>query len=191
MVVPVTLDTILITEVLQDRPHRPINFAAEKAVLTKIARAMSESPSAVIQMLCDSAVLLCAAGSAGVSTLFDDENGGGFNWTALSGQVAPFVGGKAPREHSPCGVCLKLDAPQLFRHPELYFEWLRGPGIPVFEGLVIPLYGRERRHYGTIWVMKHEAGLGFDLEDVRIMTELGALMSTALRMLGWFERRDQ
>jgi hypothetical protein len=181
------LEHIRITHLLQERSQRSVNRETQKDTLTKLARAMSESPSAVIQMLCDCALGLCDAGSAGISTLFHDQNGGGFDWIALSGRVAPFVGGKAPRDHSPCGVCLKLDAPQLFRYPERYFEWLQGPGMPVFEGLVIPLYGPEQRPYGTIWVMKHEECTGFDLEDVRIMKELGSLMSTALKMLEWFD----
>lgn len=181
----VALADVLHTSELSNRKNRAIDFAVESQALTEIARAMSGSPRDVIELICEKALALCNAGSSGVSVLFEDD-GGGFSWEALAGVFAPFTGGVAPREHSPCGVCLALDAPQLFVQPERYFEWLQEPNIPVYEGLVIPLYGEGRRHYGTIWVMSHEPGQQFDLEDVRIMTALGEHMSTALRMLGWF-----
>jgi GAF domain-containing protein len=176
------LADVLITDQLRSRASRHPNSAIEKAAFVEIARQMSYGPEAVLQALCKAAFNLCSADSAGISVLRTTAERDGFSWNALGGALASFVGGWAPRDHSPCGVCLALDAAQLFSHPERYFEWLQAPGVPIVEGLVIPLYKANREAYGTIWIMSHDEDRHFDGEDLRVMIALGTHASTALRL---------
>lgn len=165
---------VLITHELMLRQSRVPELEEERKAFRKIASRMSDGPEHVLQVICDSAIRICKAGSSGVSILrkSDEE---GFSWDALAGQASPYVGGRAPRHHSPCGVTLQRGAAQLFSHPERYFEFLQQANLPIVEGLVIPLYNQHKEPYGTIWIMSHDPDVRFDYEDVRIMTELGSV----------------
>jgi hypothetical protein len=187
----VQLDDIIITDELLARKSRPVDVFAERRALNTIARRMSYGRGAVFDTLCDMALTLCRACSAGISILDHTDGAKGFTWEAVAGKLEDHVGGKAPRHHSPCGVTLERRAAQLFSHPERCFEWMRQAAVPIVEGLVIPLYknrieayGTNRKEaYGTIWIMLHEEGRFFDKEDARIMTALGEHASAALQML--------
>jgi GAF domain-containing protein len=183
----VQLEDIIITDMLEHRPVRAANMEAERKAFLQISTQMSETPNRVLQTLCDNAIEACKAGSAGISMLRVMEDGEDFCWNVLAGEAAPYVNGTAPRHHSPCGVTLARGAPQLFSHPETYFEWLQAANLPIVEGLVIPLYKKYCVPFGTIWIMSHDANRHFDKEDVRIMTELGGYATTALRLQGVFE----
>jgi hypothetical protein len=137
----------------------------------------------VFDTLCEMALMLCGAGSAGISILDNTDDAEGFTWEAVAGKLEGHHGGRAPRHHSPCGVTLERRSAQLFSHPERYFEWMQQAALPVVEGLVIPLYKQRRETYGTIWIMLHEEGGLFDKEDARIMTALGGHAAMALQML--------
>jgi hypothetical protein len=183
----VELEDILITDKLDQRPVRAPDMKAERKAFLEISSQMSETPGRLLQTLCDNALEICNAGSAGISMLRAMEDGEGFCWDVLAGEAAPYVNGTAPRHHSPCGVTLARGTPQLFAHPENYFEWLQAANLPIVEGLVIPLYKKYSVPYGTIWIMSHDTSRHFDKEDVRIMTELGGYATTALRLQGMFE----
>lgn len=180
------LEDILITDKLEQRPSREPDLGEERRALFEIAKQMSENPVNVLQSLCDNALQICQAGSSGVSLLRTIEGEEGFSWDALSGQASPYLGGRAPRHHSPCGVTLERGSAQLFSHPESYFEWLQQAKLSIVEGLVIPLFKKNQEAYGTIWIMSHDENRHFDREDVRIMTELGGYATTALRLQGYF-----
>lgn len=178
---------VLITHQLEIRQTRPPDLSEERRGFRQIASRMSDGPEHVLQVVCDNALKICNAGSSGVSMLRTINGEEGFSWDALAGQAAPYLGGRAPRQHSPCGVTLQRGTPQLFSHPERYFEWMQSANLSIAEGLVIPLYKRFREPYGTIWIMSHDPAKRFDREDVRIMTELGGYATTALRLIGVFE----
>jgi hypothetical protein len=179
----VQLDDIIITDELLTRKSRPVDVFAERRALNTIARRMSYGREAVFDTLCDMALMLCRAGSAGISILDNTDGAEGFTWEAVAGKLEGHHGGTAPRHHSPCGVTLERRSAQLFSHPERYFEWMQQAALPVVEGLVIPLYKQRREAYGTIWIMLHEEGGLFDKEDARIMTALGGHAAVALQML--------
>jgi hypothetical protein len=90
---------------------------------------------------------------------------GDFSWCAAAGFFKNFIGRITPRQNSPCGVTLTFGSTRLFSRPEWHFEWMRLPGIPIFEGLLTPMYRAKRQAFGTILVMMHSADRSFDKED--------------------------
>ena len=142
----------------------------------------------MIDSLLETALELCCAGSAGLS-LFETLPDGKrmFRWVNLAGEFKPYIGGTTPAEFSPCGVTLEREAPQLFAYPEHYFQYLAGAGIPIVEGLVIPIYvGAESP--GTLWIIAHDDECKFDAEDVRVMTSLAEFTAGALRVIRAYEQ---
>jgi len=175
----VPLRDVLITTELSHRPAREPDYRAENRALTLLAQAMPQSPQALLDRLVQVALELCEAGSAGISLLVPAAEGEQFRWEALCGAYANYVGGRTPRNFSPCGTCLDLGAPQLYHRPARHFEYLRAAQPELVEGLVVPFY-RGREALGTIWVVLHDAGRGFDREHVRLMQSLAGFVGIAL-----------
>jgi hypothetical protein len=140
------------------------------------------SPALLVNCFLQLALDLCEADTAGLSFLDNDSNGEQlFRWTHLKGRLEEHVGGTTPRNFSPCGVTLDRDSPQLFSYPGRYFEYFNQTGVPIVEGLVIPFHvGTETE--GTVWIVSHTKGSGFDSEDVRIMTQLTEFAACALHV---------
>jgi signal transduction histidine kinase len=136
----------------------------------------------MLQTLADAALLLCDAGSSGIS-LIEQDNAGTrvFRWTATAGRVAGFTNNTTPLRESPCGVTLALGSAQLFAYPQRQFDCLKGPEPEVVEGLVVPILG-EREPWGTMWVMSHDEHVLFDAEDARVLTSLASFVGTAWRI---------
>jgi PAS domain S-box-containing protein len=178
----VTLEDILITPELSRRRSRAPDYAAENRALVALAREMATNPKNLPQKLVDLALELCRAGTAGISLLKTDAEGEYFSWEALAGVYARRVGGRTPRNFSPCGTTLDHGAPQLFSCPARYFTYFEGVDSPIAEGLVIP-FGWSGRALGTIWVVTHDEHRRFDAEDVRIMTVLAEFTAAALQTL--------
>ncbi|MUL35172.1 GAF domain-containing protein [Gloeocapsopsis dulcis] len=178
----VTLNDVLITEELFKRSPRPPNLQAENQALRSLAQQMARDSQSLMQTLLDTALELCQAGTAGVSLLETTPDGEEtFRWTVLAGTLAHYVGGSAPRNFSPCGVCLDQGTPVLFSHPERYFTYFQAANTPVVEGLVLPLVA-DHHVLGMIWIMSHDEQRQFDSEDVRIMTSLADFTATALHL---------
>ncbi|MES1025902.1 ATP-binding protein [Gloeocapsa sp. BRSZ] len=175
----VTLDDILITEELSQRPPRPPNWQAQAQAMHTLARQMA-SHSAILQSLVEMAVELCRAGTAGVmlETTADGEE---FRWAALAGTLAQHVGSTTPRNFSFCSICLERGTPQLYSYPERYFTDLQTANTPIVEALVLPLIA-DNHALGTIWIMLHDQARHFDAEDVRVMTGLADFAAVALRL---------
>ena len=186
----VCLEDVLITPELSRRPSRAPDLNAENEAFFRIARRLAThaSPNDILQTLVDAAVDLCGAGTAGLSLLETPEDGGEpvFRWTHMAGALAKAVGESTPRGFSPCGVTLDRGAPQLFREPGRYFEYLAAAPSPIVEGLVIPLASSgeaDATALGTIWIVSHDpASRPFDWEDARIMTSLASFTSIALQI---------
>ena len=143
---------------------------------------MANSPRRLPDTLLRLALELCGAGTAGISLLETPaENEPIFRWTNVAGGLKKYVGGFTSRNFSLCGVSLDCKSPQLFSYPVRHFPYLNEVLVPIIEALVIPLTGAGP--VGTIWIFSHEEGIGFDSEDVRIMTDLADFASSALRVI--------
>ena len=60
---------------------------------------------------------------------------------------------------------------------------MRACGIPIAEGLVIPLYGEKRRLFGSLWVMTHnKEARKFTSADAELLTRLGDHAAAALQL---------
>jgi signal transduction histidine kinase len=176
------LEEVLISSELRSRPHRMPNLDTESEALRILARVMANSPRRLPDTLLRLALELCRAGTAGISLVETlPENEPIFRWTNVAGMLKEHVGGFTSRNLSPCGVSLDRKSPQLFSYPARHFRYLNELLVPVVEALVIPLTGAGP--VGTIWIFSHEEGVGFDSEDVRMMTDLADFASSALRVI--------
>ncbi len=165
---------------LSRRPSRPPDYAAENSALVELARTLATAPDRILQKLADTALTLCRAQSAGLSLLEDEDDQRNFHWRAISGEWASHLNGGTPRDFGPCGTVLDRNMPLLFSHPERDFPYF-GEVSPLLEdALLIPFYidGQAR---GTIWVVSHDPDIGFDAEDLRVLTNLGDFTSLAYR----------
>jgi GAF domain-containing protein len=178
----VKLEDILLTHKLHERKRNPLAIQKQNEAFIRLARETSYGSDAVLQTLCQQAVDLCEAGSSGVSILTCSEKRECFKWEAIAGRFEDYTSGSSPRHNSPCGMCLARDAAQLFAHPERYFTWMAELDAPIVEQLVVPLYGVDKKPFGTIWIMSHDEHRQFDSEDLRIMTALATYGSIALRL---------
>lgn len=171
---------VLITAVLDERPHRAPEFAAESNAMHRLAQSLNSSDGAVLQTLAEIALDLCGAGSAGISLLKQgDDRMPGLRWVALSGSCITRAGTDIPIEDSPEGVTLQRGTAQLFSFPQRHFACLER-GLPeVVEELVVPIPG-EAGPWGTLWVMSHDERRRFDTEHRRILTSLANFTCAAL-----------
>lgn len=181
---PIRARDLLVTELLATRPPKPANVAAEAAAFYELATLMLGSPERAIQRFMELALELCDAGSAGLSVLAKAEDGSEiFRWDALAGQFASHVGGTTPRDFSPCGLCLDQAAPVLVSRPARLFTYFEQVEPPIIEGLIVPLYDAGGIPLATIWVVAHDDQHKFDIEHVRVMTQLAAQLVLALKIL--------
>ena len=170
------LQSVLSAAALKERPSRLPDLAAENRALVDLAMEMVAAPERILQKLAETALMLCGAHSAGVSLL--TENGKNFFWPAVAGQLSPHLGGGTPRDFGPCGTVLDRNSALLFSHPERDFPYLADVKPLLEEGLLIPFYIKGRA-VGTIWVISHEKGRGFETEDLRVMTNLSTFAAAA------------
>ena len=93
-----SLESILCTEELQQRPSRPPDHAKENAALVALASALAESRHMVLEMLAETILRVTDADSAGLSLLTSDgatpdAEGQRFYWPAIKGMWKEHVGG--------------------------------------------------------------------------------------------------
>jgi hypothetical protein len=174
------LAEVVVTDVLWKRQARPAHLEREVRALLELGRLMAEEDQdAILRRISMYALELCRAESSGFSLLETAGDGAEiFRWTATSGRMKAFEGGTTPADFSPCGVCLGRDAPQLFRHPERLYSYLR-PISPIAELLLIPIH-EKNAWVGTIWVLCHERRRQFDSEDARLMMDLGSMAAAVV-----------
>lgn len=174
-----------ITDELCARPAPPPDHASENRALHDLARHLpSGDPHTLLQAVCDIALGLCQAGSAGVS-LLEGENGATvFRWAAVSGAYAGLAGRSVPRDHSPSGLCLDRGEMILVGEPGrvyTYFDGLDAPSI--VEILLVPLRGPDGADLGALWIASHTARCRFNCEHARILKSLGSFASLALHSI--------
>ena len=147
-----------------------------------MARAQTGPRADLLQAVADCAISLCSAGSSGISLIEQHDDERVFRWLAVSGKCATLRGKTTAWDECPCGVTLQAQTAQLFIEPQKRFSCLAFPGIVVPEGLVVPIHAGGR-DLGAIWVMSHEEGCRFDLEDVRLLSNLAVFAGSSLTIL--------
>jgi len=184
------LESILVTEQLEQRPSRPPQLEAEHGALMALMQALADSPRTVLQVLADKVLEVLQADSAGLSLLTED--GDRFYWAAIAGMWKPHIGGGTPRNFGPCGDVLDCKRPLLFTHWEKRYPYLAQATPLAEEGLLVPFFVRGKA-VGTIWAIAHNAGRKFDAEDLRLLESLSRFASAAhqaVQTLGVFEQRQ-
>ena len=147
---------------LQRQPDHA-SSVAEIAALLALATALGESPYTAYQVLADRALALLKAGSAGVSVLSVQGNGGTLvRWPAIAGRW---------QAHS--GSSRLLLAPAT---PAAASE-------PIAEHYLVVPFGVAGQMAGTVWVVAHDAALGFDAEDLRQLQSLALFAAPALQAM--------
>ena len=169
-------------EELRRRPSRPADHIAENQALFALVQELANPSVGILQLLAETALRLCRAGSAGISVLEDEDQRKNFHWRALVGQWASHLGGGTPRDFGPCGTVLDHKLPLLFSHPERDFPYLEHVRPFLEEGLLIPFYV-DGEAVGTIWVVSHDATRHFDVEDLRVVSNLATFASAAYRTI--------
>jgi two-component sensor histidine kinase len=180
---PDDLSKIIITDELARRPSEPPDYLREKLAFRDLADDMADNPKAVLPRLVRLAMEACGAESAGISLLEHEVRE--FRWFGLQGALAAFEGTRTPLDFSPCGVTLQQNAPVLMKHPETVYGWIGSAGISIPEVLLVPLHLRRQPDHGgagTLWVVGPKPGF-FSREHARVLTELAAFSSVAIRMI--------
>ncbi|MGF6859169.1 hybrid sensor histidine kinase/response regulator [Paraburkholderia sp. CI3] len=170
------------TDALSTRPSRAADHASENAVLLRLARAQTGSRGQLLQEVADAALLLCNAGSSGISLVEETGLHSQFRWLAVAGLCVGLEGKATAWRECPCGLTLESGEPQLFVQPQEHFPSLRFPGVEITEGLVVPI-PTGSGFAGAIWVMSHTPTRRFDLEDVRLLSNLAVSAGAALTIV--------
>jgi PAS domain S-box-containing protein len=186
----VDLDDVLITSRLLQRPVRQPDYQAENEALSALSQELAHSPENVLQRLCEVAIDLCHAHSAGVSIEEDVEGERIFRWRALAGEMATYLRGMMPRDFAPCGVVVDLNSPQLFTNPILHYPYIKAIEPPISEVLLIP-FQVGGRPVGTVWIVSNNEGRQFDREDERVLTNLSHFAAAAYRSIQATELRSR
>jgi PAS domain S-box-containing protein len=175
-----SLESILCTEELRNRPARPPNHEKENSALVALSSALADSPRTILQTLADKTLEVLDADSAGLSLLTKD--GKRFYWAAIAGAWGPLIGGGTPRDFGPCGDVLDRNIPMLFSHWERRYPYLLEATPLADEGLLVPFYV-DGKSVGTIWVIGHSDRRKFDAEDLRVLESMGRFASAAYQVV--------
>jgi two-component sensor histidine kinase len=181
---------VFINDELRRRVPKKTDYLQEKLALQDLASRMADRPDEVLPRFVDLAMEIAGGVSAGLSLYEEDPAPGVFRWHCLRGTLAPFVGATTPRNFSPCGVTLDLNAPVLSSYPERVYTWIADAQITVPEVLLVPLYIGGSEPLGTLWIVSDRAG-HFDAGHARVMTELAAFVGIALHMQRTEQRLQQ
>lgn len=159
------------------RHKKPREPNRESVALHRLSKLLIEDSDSVLQELVNTAVEFCAADSAGIS--LEEPDGKCFRWIAIAGRFSPYLNGQAPRDYSPCGVCLDSGRPQLFQISQPYFDLLGVTSEPIYDGILIPWTNEFLR--GTLWAVSHSLQETFDMEDYYFLSGLADFASIVLR----------
>jgi predicted Ser/Thr protein kinase len=176
----VSLESIVCTQELRNRPSRSPDYEKENRALAALASALADSPRTILQTLADKVFELLHADSAGLSLLTNDEKR--FYWAAVAGAWRPHIGAEAPRNFGPCGDVLDHNIPILFANWEQRYPYLSWAMPLADEGLLVPFYVNGKA-VGTIWAVAHNNRRKFDAEDLRLLESMSRFASTAYQTL--------
>jgi signal transduction histidine kinase len=175
-----SLESILCTQELRNRPSRSPDYEKENRALVALANALADSPGTILQTLTDKVFDLLHSDSAGLSLLTEDENR--FYWAAIAGAWRPHIGETVPRNFCPCGDVLEHNIPMLFTHWERRYQNFIWTMPIVEEGLFVPFYV-DGKAVGTIWAFAHDNRRKFDAEDLRLLERMSRFASAAYQTM--------
>ena len=175
-----SLESILRTQELRNRPSRSPDYEKENRALVALANALADSPGTILQTLADKVFELLHADSAGLSLLTKDEKR--FYWAAIAGAWRPHIGANVPRDSCPCGDVLDHNIPMLFTHWERRYQNFSWTMPIVEEGLFVPFYVNGKA-VGTIWAFAHDNRRKFDAEDLRLLERTSRFASAAYQVV--------
>jgi signal transduction histidine kinase len=171
-----SLESVISTAELNQRPSRAPDYAAENRALVSLAQKMATSPKSILQHLAEVALSLCRAHSAVISLLTED--GKRFYWPAIAGRWTPHLSKDIPRDFGPSVIVLDSNAAALYSHPERHFICLTPLMPAIEEALLIPFY-LDGKPVGTVWIIAHDQSCRFDTEDLRVLMSLRDFASAA------------
>ncbi|GAA5126704.1 GAF domain-containing protein [Luteolibacter yonseiensis] len=174
------LESVMATGHLDFRESRNPDLAGEARATLGLMQDLAKAPEVLFPKLTEFVLNCTMADSAGVSLLVEEE--GKFVWPAVTGGLAPYIGGGTPMNFGPCGTVLDLDGPVLFIRPERHFTYLKPIEPPLEEVLLVPFH-MDGKAVGTVWAVIHEPGKQFESEDRRLLQNLSAFAASAYRML--------
>jgi signal transduction histidine kinase len=171
---PVTLETVIATAQLSQRPVRPTKAQEENKAFHDLANFLASEPDTFLDRLVEVAKTLCSADTAGISIEETDAKGERiFRWVAMAGELKHLVGGTTPRNFSPCGVCVDTNQPLLMEGLDRFYPYFKEAPLPIIEALLLP-WGVKDGPVGTLWIVAHNEQRKFDSHDVRLMNSLAA-----------------
>jgi two-component sensor histidine kinase len=173
---------VFITDELDRRVSGKIDSLKEKIALQELAALMASNPEQVLPKFVSLAMEMAGGVSAGLSLLEGTPSPGVFRWHHLKGTLERFAGATTPRNYSPCGIVLDLNAPVLTAHSELAYDWLAENGVALPEVLLVPLHIGSKEPTGTLWIVSDEDG-HFNREHARVIVELASFVALALQMV--------
>jgi signal transduction histidine kinase len=176
----VSLESIVRTHELRNRPSRSPDYETENRALVALANALADSPGTILQTLADRVFELLHADSAGLSLLTKDEKR--FYWAAIAGAWRPHTGSNVPRNSCPCGDVLDHNIPMLFTRWERRYQNFSRTMPITEEGLFVPFYVNGKP-VGTIWAFAHDDRRKFDGEDLRLLERTSRFASAAYQVL--------
>ena len=176
---PISVDDLIVTDRLNERPRRSPDYAAENRALGALARELAERPENLLPKLAETLVELGIADSAGISIeeLAETHQ---FRWVALAGVWSHHKGGTIPFDASPCGIVVERDEMMLFESPERFFPAARAEPL-IHEGLLVPFHS-DGRPVGTLWINSHRPDRKFDWEDARLIQDLSRFAAAGYQM---------
>jgi CheY-like chemotaxis protein/GAF domain-containing protein len=182
-----TLDSVLVTAELSLRPVRARAPADLDAAILRLTDELASPSRYALQRVVEEAMVLCRAGSAGVSLLEASDGRERFRWHAVSGALREYLWSALPRELSLGHIVIERDAAQLFRYPERYLTPLSERRPQLVECLCVPLRAGSGAPFGTIWIASHDQVTAFDREDLRVLETLGHFAVAAHRAYATME----
>jgi PAS domain S-box-containing protein len=187
--VPVTLDDVLITDELNDRPSRDPDYRLEADAGAALGAALASGEGDALQTLTDTIIARGIAESAGVSLRRAGADATQCFWRAVSGRWRAFAGTSIPLDKTPCSIVIARRTALLFRDPGRYFS---EPAVTpdIHEILMVPLIV-DGDAVGSIWAVSHGADRCFEREDVRLLLRLGTLAAVAWRLETRLARTEQ
>lgn len=169
-------------DITHELQRRPGTRRDETPILLSLAQTIAERTVDPMQALVDTAMRLTGAQSAGVSVTDVDAQEDVFHWVAVAGHFAGQLGATLPRWFSPCGDTLRTGHVMLMRDPSRHYPYIAELGIPIAEVLLAPI-AQHGVLVGTVWVVQHDAGRGFDAEDARLLTCLARFVGDTQDLL--------
>lgn len=175
-------DEIIISPQLAAKWDQPGDLKREAEAFRTISSALVVDPTSAIDCFLKAAMDLCGGDAAGLSLPKNDGQSPQFEWTALAGVYAAFIGGRVPLNDSPCGLARRKSQAIVVSQPGRVFPEFAGVDPQISEGLIVPFYDTSGEFLGTIWVVHTTSDKHFSLNDVRVMESLAIQMVLALKL---------